>query len=355
MNSAIYLTLLTLLMFSLLRCGLSSDEDTVSGEFGLRLDLKNYDPHVGQSVYVRVLNRTSKSVVKKDEMVLVSANQNFDWPGLLENGHDYYLDFFADLNGNGSCDAPDTDHSWRIKINQVSKDMVIDDQHNMNFSDICKSFTDNAFTEPSGTSVTLRGNLALSNDISDIDGLSAGQKLQGATIFVEGFPEQETQSDAKGQFELVFNVNAVALTSTKYQIVMWYTQKSTQEGSSWGDIEARVGARKEISLPEDLTMGVDVEAVELTYTKLATFKLQDQDSGSSLSVCRIFIPAYDFQLFVEETEPGTYRIDYLPQGDYKATIHCAGYIDQELTLSIENATVKGDTQDLGIIKMTKSP
>ena len=353
MRTAIYATLFSVFLFSLIRCG-SGDDDENSGNHALKLELQNYDPHVGQMVRARVLNRTLKTVVKDDEMLLTTANQSFSWPQLLQNGHDYYLDFYADLNGNGACDSPDTDHTWRLKINQASADIAIDDKHNMNFSDICKSFTDNAFPQATGTSVTLRGNLALSNDVTDVDGLTAGQKLQGATVFVEGFPEQEARSNEQGQFELVFNVNAVALAEGSYQLVMWYTQKSTDASSSWGDIEARVGARKEITLPGGGGGQLDVETVELTYTKLATLKLQDKDSGAALSVCRISVPAYDFQLFVDEFEAGSYRIDYLPKGDYTAVTHCAGYADKSVSLSIEGATKKGDTQDLGVIEMEKS-
>ena len=49
---------------------------------------------------------------------------------------DYNIDFYADLNGNGSYNAPPADHAWRLTINSAAGDFVSNFSHNASFVDI---------------------------------------------------------------------------------------------------------------------------------------------------------------------------------------------------------------------------
>ena len=54
----------------------------------------------------------------------------------IEFDHDYNIDFYADLNGNGLYDAPPVDHAWRVSFTSTSGDHVENFEHNTNFTDI---------------------------------------------------------------------------------------------------------------------------------------------------------------------------------------------------------------------------
>jgi hypothetical protein len=54
----------------------------------------------------------------------------------LELGNDYYVDFYADHNGNGVYDPPPADHAWRLDLMNVTGDSGLDFSHNTNFTDI---------------------------------------------------------------------------------------------------------------------------------------------------------------------------------------------------------------------------
>ena len=54
----------------------------------------------------------------------------------LQIGEDYYIDFYADHNGNGQYDAPPVDHAWRLELSNVAGDSQLDFTHNTNFTDI---------------------------------------------------------------------------------------------------------------------------------------------------------------------------------------------------------------------------
>ena len=102
-------------------------------------------PHSGQIVRVAIVKIGSggeEDVVATDQTT-VPANGAvaFTWADELEYDHDYVLDFYADHNGNGTCDAPPTDHAWRMDLGTVTGDIVRDFQHDTNFTDVCGSFT----------------------------------------------------------------------------------------------------------------------------------------------------------------------------------------------------------------------
>jgi hypothetical protein len=55
---------------------------------------------------------------------------------ILVDQRSYMLDFWADLNGNGTYDAPPVDHAWRIMLAGTAQDSTIAFTHNTNFTDI---------------------------------------------------------------------------------------------------------------------------------------------------------------------------------------------------------------------------
>lgn len=100
-------------------------------------------PHAGQTLRVAVVKIGSNSdeVIATDESTIAANGAvAFSWSDILEFEHDYFLDFYADHNGNDSCDAPPTDHAWRLDLGTVVGDVTRDFQHNTNFTGVCDSF-----------------------------------------------------------------------------------------------------------------------------------------------------------------------------------------------------------------------
>lgn len=103
----------------------------------LTFSLLDMTPHLGQLLGVRLIDRT-RTGKEAGRLVIAgvpSADFSIDLP-FLELGHSYYLDFFADLSGNGLYDAPPVDHAWRLEIDAVDGDETASFSHGTNFTDI---------------------------------------------------------------------------------------------------------------------------------------------------------------------------------------------------------------------------
>ncbi|MFB6319454.1 plastocyanin/azurin family copper-binding protein [Saccharicrinis sp. FJH54] len=100
----------------------------------LTINFSSMNPHVGQTLYLSLIDsETGKEVERKTEDIDASFSVQLSG---LEKGHSYHVDFFADFNENGIYDTPPTDHAWRMEVNNVSDDVILDFVHNTNFTDI---------------------------------------------------------------------------------------------------------------------------------------------------------------------------------------------------------------------------
>ena len=105
-------------------------------QFALTLQLSNMNPHVGQKFEMRVVDKATQLETGRVTLPAITAPQ-FD-VGLagLNSGGSYFVDFYADLNGNGLYDNPPTDHAWRMEANNVQSDVTLSFVHNTTFTDI---------------------------------------------------------------------------------------------------------------------------------------------------------------------------------------------------------------------------
>ncbi|MFZ5433666.1 MAG: T9SS type A sorting domain-containing protein [Calditrichota bacterium] len=100
------------------------------------VDFTGMDPHIGQSLYIRAINQATNHEVSRSSVgSITSGSFDVELPGLW-NGGSYWIDFFADVNGNGMYDAPPTDHAWRTEANAISGNTTVNFAHNTNFTDI---------------------------------------------------------------------------------------------------------------------------------------------------------------------------------------------------------------------------
>jgi hypothetical protein len=98
-------------------------------------------PHIGQRLSVVVVREADDSVVADgSQNIGDDGSFSFSWSGLLEGGRSYHLDFYADHNGNGTCDPPPSDHAWQVYLGTVSGPVTYDWQHTADFVDVCTRF-----------------------------------------------------------------------------------------------------------------------------------------------------------------------------------------------------------------------
>jgi len=118
--------LMAILMINLLAM---QAQDTV------RISFTGMDPHVGQSLFLRVVGKSDNSEVGRKSIAVAYPDFSIEVGG-IQTGASYNLDFFADLNANGHYDAPPVDHAWRIALNEISGDTTVAFAHNTSFTDI---------------------------------------------------------------------------------------------------------------------------------------------------------------------------------------------------------------------------
>lgn len=98
------------------------------------LNITGAGPHVDQLVELRIVDADDALVARGVVAGLPSGDYTFAFPSSTPSGA-HRLDFFADLSGNGTYDAPPADHAWRRDV-AASGDVVIDFPHDTDFTDI---------------------------------------------------------------------------------------------------------------------------------------------------------------------------------------------------------------------------
>ena len=342
---------LVLVGLFLSQCG-SNEDDIGLPTYSFSFQGSEFDPHNDQVLYVAVVERSQDQVLIRDSVTVKDGVFAFEWEDLFEESKDYFLDYYVDMNGNGVCDEPQTDHSWRVKIDNVNENLSFTDTHHLDFKRVCHSFSDESQTEDSDTEIQISGQINLSDGISDFEGLSPGAALEGATVFVEGYPESEAKTDSQGVFSLKVKVPTNSLTANNYQVVIWYTEANKNSSIiTWDSESVRVGAKKGITFDgtdSDLDLGV----VDLVYTKKVKMTIEDASSLEKLSNCWVEVPAYEFQLIVKPKGDGIYLVDYLPEGSYQIRIDCQGYEQYEMTIQVGSSASFGEVQELEAVSLT---
>jgi hypothetical protein len=96
------------------------------GLFDLTVQLTGMDEHVGQRFQLRVVNlRTGFEAGRITAAAIPGASFAVEVPDVFTLRDDHHVDFYADHDGDGSYDAPPTDHAWRVVLAQVTGDETI--------------------------------------------------------------------------------------------------------------------------------------------------------------------------------------------------------------------------------------
>lgn len=105
------------------------------------LDLAGMTPHLGQALTVAVFKVSAapldfRLVGAYRLGAVPSAAFSIAIPGIVDPLEDYWVDVHADLNGNGSYDAPPTDHAWRIFQSSTDAGLSVTFTHDTIFTDV---------------------------------------------------------------------------------------------------------------------------------------------------------------------------------------------------------------------------
>lgn len=109
--------------------------ESVQDTLMLTVNFTAMTPHVGQTLYLAVIDTTTNMEVGRVEHQVSTPDFSLEVPG-IEEGKGYHVDFWADHSGNGFYDVPPVDHAWRLVLEDVDGDEELAFVHNTNFTDI---------------------------------------------------------------------------------------------------------------------------------------------------------------------------------------------------------------------------
>ena len=102
----------------------------------LTVQFSGMTPHLGQMLEIRVVEQGNMHEVGRQKLAAIeNADFQLYFDG-VKTGRSYWVDFYADHNGNGLYDKPKDDHAWRIDVQNIAGDTIVAFSHNTDFTDI---------------------------------------------------------------------------------------------------------------------------------------------------------------------------------------------------------------------------
>ena len=82
-----------------------------------------FNVHNNQDITIGLVNRESKNLEFRETQTIQDGKFEVKEESILAEHENYFLDYYVDMNANGSCDEPPVDHSWRMEIDDVPGDI----------------------------------------------------------------------------------------------------------------------------------------------------------------------------------------------------------------------------------------
>lgn len=101
----------------------------------LTINFTGMTPHIGEILWLAVVDKATMTEIARVKKAVDVANFNMIVTG-IETGKSYNVDFWADHNKNGIYDSFPVDHSWRLTLDNVTGNSVLNFAHNTNFTNI---------------------------------------------------------------------------------------------------------------------------------------------------------------------------------------------------------------------------
>ncbi|HEX3073405.1 MAG TPA: T9SS type A sorting domain-containing protein [Ignavibacteriales bacterium] len=108
----------------------------IQWKYLLTINHTDFSPHLNQQYSLRVKESGTNKEVFRAKMESVSQAVFAVEVPVIEEGKEYVIESYADINNNKLYDAPPADHAWAISFMASGKDTSITFQHNTNFTDI---------------------------------------------------------------------------------------------------------------------------------------------------------------------------------------------------------------------------
>lgn len=153
----------------------------------LKIRFSGMTPHLGQLLVVYVVDMEQGLAVDTLSLESIPSSDFQLISTALEIGKSYHIDLFADHNGNGEYDAPPVDHAWRLPLNNVQGDVVLDFVHNTNFTDI---FDTSGVKELENLELRIYPNPVVDQIFLDFKGIAPS----GSRLYIHSITGQEIQS-----------------------------------------------------------------------------------------------------------------------------------------------------------------
>ncbi len=99
------------------------------------LTVTDEGPHAGQTLWVRLVDKATGRETTRTSMT-IPTSVPFDVNLSCLNGHSYWVEIFADGNGNDAYDGSSIDHSWIRELNNVSGNTSLSFAHTANFQEL---------------------------------------------------------------------------------------------------------------------------------------------------------------------------------------------------------------------------
>jgi len=114
--------------------------------FNLTLKGTGYNPHNTETLNAALVRaKDGKVVAKKSTTVSNTGTFSIAWMNSVQMGMGYTVDYYADHNKNGTCQAPaaspGNDHGWRESVPAVGANVMLNTVHDLAFEAmVCDSF-----------------------------------------------------------------------------------------------------------------------------------------------------------------------------------------------------------------------
>ena len=134
----------TVLVLSL-SMGVSSgceEEVEEEGPFTLTVSGAGFGPHDGQTISAAVVDDMTDEVLATDSAAVTDGTFSFTFTEVISDAGTYRVDYYADFNDNGVCDAPPDDHVWSVPVSDtMGGDVTVEVDHTTDFTpEACESF-----------------------------------------------------------------------------------------------------------------------------------------------------------------------------------------------------------------------
>lgn len=272
----------------------------------ITISFSNMDPHLGQTLFVRIVDKATLSEVGRSIESINSSAFDVALNAIIP-GRSYFIDFFADANLNGLYDPPPTDHTWRMELNNAEGNDVLNFAHNTTFTDIDWKYT--AIINFSSMNPHLN-QLIEARAIDQISGIEVG-RTRHERITNNDFSMLITGLEVNKNYDVEFyaDLNGNGIYDSPPVDHAWRTSAAT----NLGDAEINFSHNTDFQdIAWDYTVNVDFTEMSPHLNQLFELRVVDHSTGTEIGRNRFDqVPSPNYSTVISGIEFGkSYDIDF---------------------------------------------